>query len=171
MRRIVVPGLVVLTAMFGAPAAASAAPVPAAASPRHLLVSVSCKAVKTCVAAGVDVNTNRPMAQAWNGVKWAGSDLKLPARAARGNMERQLGDTAIAFNNAFSDAWNGHSWKFARLPTPNQGGAGRASAVWSVSCVTATDCAAVGSAGTTQGLVFGFSGFWNGESWRLVPLA
>lgn len=400
MRRIVVPGLVMLTAMFGAPAA-SAGPAPAAASPRHLLVSVSCKAVKTCVAAGVDVNTNHPTAQVWNGVKWAGSDLKLPAHATLGtlnwvscaaakscvavgmvgatpftgnpNAEAPLaetwngsswtpsrppapsgshgsqlggiscpttktcvasglyflangnaagfadvrgagrwtayklpglasnnysavvsnvsclsavscyavgsygtgfspggtpsnvafaehwngrnwtltrlpmpagghggwlyavscvpssktcvatggrglgggksgtlaetltagkwtlktpfatgndpalygvscvsatncvaaggGDTAIALNNAFSDAWNGHSWKFGRLPTPNQGGAGRASAVWSVSCVTPTDCAAVGSAGTTQGLVFGFSGFWNGKSWRLVPLA
>lgn len=81
------------------------------------------------------------------------------------------GDTAFVLNNALSDAWNGRTWRFAKLPTPSQGGSQHASAVWSVSCLSAKNCVGVGSAGTTSGLVYGFSGFWNGKGWHLVPLA
>ena len=46
---------------------------------------------------------------------------------------------------------------------------GKASVFNSVTCLTATDCVAVGQVGpskTTNGT--GLSGFWNGKSWRLV---
>ena len=183
MRRIVVPGLVALAAAFGVPAAtsaavtpahaakasaASAAPAvpaptapaaaPAAAAPKHLLVSVSCKAAKSCVAVGADVNTNRPMAEVWNGAKWAGADLKLPAGVTLGTLDwvsctavhscvavGLIGATPFAGSLSaeapLAETWNGKSWAPSQPPAPS---GSHGSQLGGVSCPAAKMCVATG---------------------------
>lgn len=159
-------------------------PMPAGAKGAWLY-DVSCVAKsKTCVATGgrgIAGGKSLALAETLTAGKWkvstpyaAGGDPSLYAVScvtAADCLAAGGGDTPSVLNNAFSDAWNGHAWKFGRLPTPREGGSGRTSAVWGVSCVSATDCVAVGSAGSASLYPYGFSGFWNGKSWRLVALA
>lgn len=161
----------------------STLPVPSGT--RYLwLYGVSCTPSKTCVAVGgrylAGSKATAPVAETWSGGKWRaatptanGADPVLFAvscATAAGCLAVGGADTATAAarSDAFADSWNGHGWAFARLPTPPEGDPPNASLASSVSCLSATDCVAVGLAGPAGLLSYGFSGFWNGKGWRLV---
>jgi hypothetical protein len=62
---------------------------------------------------------------------------------------------------ALSEAWNGVAWRVLTTPLPANG----SSALWAVSCDSATSCTAVGTA--NQALVE----TWDGSRWRIETLA
>jgi hypothetical protein len=150
---------------------------------------VSCPGAKTCVAAGgrsLAGNKSATLVETWKAGKWtaisapaAGDDPSLYAvscvSATRclagggGDYSSVVNANKSVRNNAFPDSWNGTRWTYAKLPTPPEGGGENASVVSAIDCQTAASCVAVGSAGPATALVYGFSAFWNGKSWRLVP--
>jgi hypothetical protein len=147
------------------------------------LYDVSCVPSKSCVATGgriVGTAKSAAFAEIWTAGKWkatipfaAGTDPSLftvSCTSATSCVAAGGGDIPVPRNNAFSDSWNGKSWKYVKLPTPSGGGGANASMVTGVSCVAASDCVAVGTAGPVKLLPFGygFSGLWNGQTWRLT---
>ena len=56
---------------------------------------------------------------------------------------------------------------------PTGGGSTAYSTLQGASCVSATDCVAVGELdlGNGEQSQYGFSGFWNGKAWRLAATA
>jgi hypothetical protein len=65
---------------------------------------------------------------------------------------------------ALAERWNGTSWSI--VPAANRGGPRSNDALWSVWCVSATRCSAVGDA---FGASVPLAEEWNGSAWSLVP--
>ncbi len=186
MRRFAVPGLVALAAVLGAPAASSAAAstrvaspplVKAAAKPEHWSMSVACTSARNCVAVGADVTTNRPLAERWNGARWAAADLRLPAGATIGfltGVSCAAADRCVAVGVTgvtpaassgtvapLAESWNGTSWSAARPPAPP---GSHGAELLGISCPTARTCVATGaySAGNTA---IGYAAVLTGGKW------
>lgn len=74
-------------------------------------------------------------------------------------------------NITVAEQWNGSSWRVLPTPTPDQGSGGE---LLGVSCVSSSDCMAVG-----QALIYHAKGefvasyplaeHWNGTAWAIVP--
>jgi hypothetical protein len=63
---------------------------------------------------------------------------------------------------------NGNAWRATSVPAP---GRDKTSLFTAVTCLSATDCVAVGQVaptGSANGTGTALSGFWNGKRWRLV---
>jgi hypothetical protein len=156
------------------------------ASPQqlNLLGSVSCTAVKDCVAVGTAGTatsssfTLTPLAEQWTGGKWAVLTVPDPAPAgdiselnsvsctsatacmAVGDYMDQTGtsDTTVAAQ------WNGTTWTVVTTPSP-----ATFSGLLSVSCSSAAHCVAVGDSSTTvSGALSPLTEVWNGTTWTVV---
>jgi hypothetical protein len=69
--------------------------------------------------------------------------------------------------NALVDHWNGSAWSLGPNAQPP---GSQASLLWSVSCVTASDCWAVGAQeGATQQNPVLMAEQWNGSTWTVMP--
>jgi hypothetical protein len=148
------------------------------------LAGVSCVSAKNCIAVGGGGNARGlvTVAERWDGTSWA----LTPVRWPRGTTNAVLtGVSCPAVNRCVAVAavnqnlipnsnqgkaaavtWNGRAWATTSTPTPARG---LASLFNDVTCLSATDCVAVGQLGpvlTLNGV--GLSGFWNGRRWRLV---
>jgi hypothetical protein len=72
---------------------------------------------------------------------------------------------------AYAEAWNGKAWTVKKVPTlPGAKGPGTAegSSLDSATCVTASYCLAVGTAGVH---LQGVSGVWTGKAWNQLSVA
>jgi hypothetical protein len=150
------------------------------------LASVSCTSPDTCAAVGSMYGPEPPgsLTELWNGNSWSAPAVSWPTgtswpallgvSCAAANRCVAVGttgpDTYVGdgtnTGRAAAQTWNGKAWTAVSVPAP---GTGEASVFNAVTCLTATDCVAVGQAGpagTANGA--GLSGFWNGKSWRLV---
>jgi hypothetical protein len=70
--------------------------------------------------------------------------------------------------------WNGKRWALRLVPVPPGGRVSSAnSTLQGASCLSATDCVAVGELdlGNGEQQQYGFSGLWNGTGWRLAGTA
>ena len=158
----------------------------AAALPQSFatLAGVSCTARDRCAAVGPAYNLETGIqgstVQLWNGKTWSSRTVTWPTGttsptltavacatanrcAAVGTIDPRNGSNT---GRAAAVTWNGKAWTAVSIPSPR---AGEASVFNAVTCLTASDCVAVGQAGptgTTNGS--GLSGFWNGKRWRLV---
>jgi hypothetical protein len=120
--------------------------------------SISCSSASACTSAGFWTSTSTAilgLAERWNGTAWSRPTLPRPAKSETDELSgvacttatacSAVGDSATSSSSTVSATmamtWNGTSWKLASTPTPTGGGAFAA-----VSCTTATDCVAVGSA-------------------------
>ena len=156
-----------------------------AASPQQLTLpwSVSCTAVKDCVAVGTAGTTGppislAPLAERWTGGKWAVLSPANPAPAgdiselnsvsctsatncmAVGDYE----DPAVTSDTPFAEQWNGTSWTLETTPS-----AVTFTALGSVSCSSAAHCVAVGvSSPTATGTLSPVAEVWNGATWTAV---
>ena len=141
------------------------------------LNGVSCPSTSFCIAVG-STNSKRgwTLVDRWDGARW--TSLPHP-RAPRFTGLNGVSCPSIRFciavggpddgddGPAVADRWNGKSWTRLRVPAP----AGSTSAPLSgVSCLTATDCIAVGSwysARTEDGGPLAER--WNGSRWSIQP--
>ncbi len=135
------------------------------------LASISCPTTSSCMAVGHDV------AEFWNGSTWASEPLaspgggRTPALAA---VSCTAADdcTAVglagnpASTTTLAELWNGTSW--AIQPTPNPAGQ-QSAALAGVSCRSAANCTAVGSATTATDISSTLAERWNGTSWAIQP--
>lgn len=112
------------------------------------------------------------MVEHWNGRGWTLQPTPTLPHAKRGELLDVSCPTAQAciavgdYRNgsgrqlALAEKWNGHRWNL--LSTPTTPGAQNNSRLLSVSCATATACAAVGNAGQHA-----LAERWNGKRWTL----
>jgi hypothetical protein len=138
--------------------------------PASLLFGLDCAAAADCWAVGEsDPNTE---ALHWDGHRW--SQVPTPSP---GNSTNTLDDVACtshancwavgtaAFQNETAPNlilhWNGSRWRQVPAPSPVPQGV---SELWSVSCISAASCWAVGQ--TSGG---GEELHWNGHQWSLFP--
>ncbi len=180
--------LAVSTPVSAASATWSIVPTPspgsAGGSSGSDLSGISCISASACTAVGFYGNESTLIEQ-WNGTSWsvvpspnpivsyqafwldAVSCASASACSAVGYVETKPG-TVPEFVN-FAEQWNGTTWSV--VPTPNPGGINGLSGV---SCISASDCIAVGgTAGYT--LTGGATNRqtlieqWNGTTWTVVP--
>jgi hypothetical protein len=148
---------------------------------------VSCTSGDRCAAVGSTFNTEAggSTAQLWDGESWSAPAVTWPPGTylptlsgvsctaadrcvAVGSIDPGSDSSGGGVNSGMAAAvtWNGTAWTVMSVPAPR---AGQASEFNAVTCLTPTDCVAVGQAGpvsTANGS--GLSGFWNGKRWRLV---
>ncbi len=149
-----------------------------------ILLGTTCANAQECWAVGGDLppqgNGATPIIQEWNGSSW--SFVATPTAGGTGSALFSV--TCVTSSNCWSvgvllaasgnpagplaEQWNGSSWSV--VPTPNVGAPG--AVLQSVSCVSASDCWAVGE--TTNAAGNGLAGLalhWDGASWTVVPTA
>jgi hypothetical protein len=157
-----------------------------AANPQQisLLGSVSCTAVKACVAVGTGGTMSSsaislgPIAEQWTAGKWAA--LTVPDPGATGDFVElssvscTSATSCMAVGGGSNEAgtaattlaeqWNGTTWTVITTPSP-----AAFSTLLGVSCPSATHCVAAGaSSATASGAVSPLTEIWNGSTWTAV---
>jgi hypothetical protein len=146
------------------------------------VAGVSCTSAKSCVAVGSESHAGdyneTGFAELWNGESWSVTSVKGPKNPLLVGVSCAAAKSCVAVGNtstngseetshALAISYNGH-WTTGSVPPLANGGA---SAFTSVSCVSATDCVAVGEGGGPGETLFSsaaLTAFWNGKSWKLV---
>ena len=148
------------------------------------LTTVSCPAAKSCAAVGYASSPKGlgSLAETWNGKTWTLTTVRWPKGTSNemlsgvscvagnrcvavGTIDSNL-KSASNTGKAAAATWNGRAWTVTGVPAPARG---KASLLKGVTCLSASNCVAVGQvgpSGSTNGT--GLSAFWNGKSWRLV---
>jgi hypothetical protein len=169
----------------------TAKPAPAASQPPKLvrLWSVSCPSDQACDAVG-DAAPGRipvPVALAKRANRWTTDPLPPPdgaesddlaavscpnaqfceAVGSRMSSAPLPGATPGGQHNPLAQAWDGHRWQLQHVPVPT--GAAIVD-FYGVSCVTSTDCMAVGSASFPSAQAFvPLTEHWDGQRWTILP--
>jgi hypothetical protein len=143
---------------------------PVASSAMAILNGVSCTSPTACTAVGnVAPNKSspfRPLAERWNGRRWStvrtpstppGVSAILNAVACTRGACTAVGEVGL---RQLVERWNGHQWSIQRMP-PNAPGA----LMNGVSCVSTTDCVAVG--GLTNNSHQSVAERWDGHQWSI----
>ena len=154
---------------------------PADPQPLSLLQSVSCPTTTACIAVGAAGTDNSalalaPLAEQWTGSNW--TTLTFPPTPATDIVElysvacisatncTAVGDDQNSTGTAdttLAAQWNGTTWTIDSTPSP-----ATFSALFSVSCTSATFCTAVGaSSPSASGAVSPLAETWNGSAWSL----
>ncbi len=155
-------------------------PNPTGSLPR--LTSVSCTSECTAVGAykngsGVDVT----LAERWNGTSWSIQTTPSPEGASTSNLNgvsctsstacTAVGNSTKAVGHeesittTLAERWNGTSWSIQSTPNPS----GNAPALEGVSCVSTTECIAIGQYSSSGEKVLAER--WNGTSWSLQTIS
>jgi hypothetical protein len=142
-----------------------------AAGGQSQLTSVSCPALKFCMASGYynTATTSRSLAESWNGKTWS---LQLPPNPSASSL-KSISCASITFCVAvgshgssppapFAAFFNGSTWTASLPPLPKGATLG---ILDGISCRSSTDCTVVGVLDNpaTETLAYG----WNGTRWTL----
>jgi len=158
---------------------AAEAPLPAGLSDPYL-DSVSCMSASQCVAVGYagDTSGTVGLVLTESGGSWTGSEAPLPASLPAGTWVYMMRVSCVSASQCVAVGYaqvdgtgtvgvlwtdSGGSWTAAEAPLPAgaDGGADAYSPLYGVSCVSASQCVAVGGvdvSGADQGLVLTDSG-------------
>jgi len=144
----------------------------------NALIAVSCTSATACTSVGYYTNrsgTTRPLAERWDGSAWTFQDVANPAGdMALNAVSCSTATTCIAVgtDNAsgtitpVAEAWDGTAW--TRQNTPQPAGAA-SSSLAGVSCVSASDCTAVGDSAAPSGADSPLVERWDGSAWTIQP--
>ncbi len=155
--------------------AAQEVPAPKVGS-EGLLRAVACPSTKSCFAVGtynVSSRTTAPLAEHWNGSKWAveslsepkGSDGDLQAvscKTADSCMAVGYYESPVGNEQNLGEYWNGSRWSAQR---PKDASTAE-SDIPGVACPTTKSCFAVGRDFGDQ---VTFADHWNGRTWAVQP--
>jgi hypothetical protein len=159
-------------------------PTPDPAGATSLLFGVSCASKTACTAVGSETNRagiTVPLAERWNGSRWAIQRTPQPTRAHDSvsylggvSCASRRGCVAVGYSgNSFGTAgvtlaerWNGTSWAVQRTPHPSDA---RASFLSGVSCAESVSCTATGFVINDAGFGVTLAERWNGISWAIQP--
>jgi hypothetical protein len=72
--------------------------------------------------------------------------------------------TGVGSTTTLTESWNGSVWSIVPSPNPS----GSTNALTGVSCLSSTNCVAVGNSTDAAGDSTGFSEIWNGSNWSVV---
>ncbi len=143
------------------------------------MTAISCAAPGNCQAVGA-VPGRHLVAARWQGRGWRRERVPLlrprPQTATLSGVSCVSTTFCVAVGDGSSGAgalpspkyrdrtlaeiWNGHRWRVSRTPNPR-----RRSALSAVSCVSRSDCMAVGSSDSGQ---LSLAEHWNGTAWAIV---
>ena len=133
----------------------------------------SCTSATWCVAVGSKLDGSGeaiPLAQVWNGSRWSDQTTPDPAGSTGSTLDgvsctspracTAVGTSSTSGNDVATlvEKWNGTSWSLQSSPDPDTSNSG----LLGVSCVSGSDCMAVGYV-TSGTLAEG----WNGSSWTV----
>jgi hypothetical protein len=139
------------------------------------LKGVSCVTASDCIAVGW-ADSPAALAERWDGVRWSPQQTPKPAHSYRSDLVDvscltvsaciAVGSTNRAGREVtLAERWDGTSWTTLDTPDP---GRGRAYELNSVSCVSSSDCVAVGDyASAHHGSLVPLAEGWNGSRWRV----
>lgn len=143
------------------------------AASRGTLLGVSCASTTWCVAVGGKLDGSGqpiPLAQVWKGGRWSVQATPEPAGSTDSTLDgvsctspkacTAVGTSSTSGHNVVTlvEKWNGTSWSLRSSPDPDTSNSG----LLGVSCVSGSDCTAVGYV-TNGTLAEG----WNGSSWTV----
>ena len=137
------------------------------------LDGVSCSKATSCEAVGVG-GDGFAIAEAWDGRRWTKQTVPQPTGAAESHLSSVSCTSPSAceavgqfLSNgtgvAFAAVWNGSSWNVQTTPGP-PGSTG--DVLNGVSCISATDCEAVGFASVDSTAVT-LAEAWDGDQWTV----
>jgi hypothetical protein len=157
------------------------------------LYGVSCVSSTACTTVGFYGNSSSTyftLAERWNGTEWliqttpsksggsaSGGESKLvgvscsssTACTAVGYYCAPEG-TECSYRNTggsatpLAERWNGTEWSVQTIPSPT---GAKSSNLYSVSCVSSTECVAVGSYTNSSSVVVPLAERWNGTEWAI----
>jgi len=148
------------------------------------LQGVSCPSASGCTAVGdfVPSSTSSPrvtLAERWNGTAWAIEPTPNPAGSTASELNgvsctSATSCTAVGYYSASSglaetlaERWNGTAWTVQATPNPSSA-QGNYSALYGVSCASATSCTAAGDYdNSATGITVTLAEHWNGTAWAL----
>jgi hypothetical protein len=156
-------------------------PTPNPLAPTRQLSGLSCPATTTCFVVGTHVGASGigvSLAERWNGTSW--SRLSMPNPPGAQVTQPQVisctsSSSCVAVglywddsgvSHAFAARWNGTAWSLLPLAEPlgSQG-----SQLFSVSCVSTSNCVAVGDYIDSTGVQVALAEQWDGTSWTELP--
>lgn len=154
-------------------AAMAASPRPEAAALEGSLSGVACVSASSCVAVGGQSGTSGSgtLAEKWNGTKWSVVTSPNPSGSTGASL---LGVACTSAKNCLAvgkyfmpgktlptaEKWNGTKWSVLTVPAPS---GTTDTSLGAVSCVSGTDCQAVGGSGDNT-----LAESWNGSKWSIV---
>lgn len=141
------------------------------------LYEVSCVSANDCAAVGYAniAGATTMLAEMWNGTQWS---IKSPPGVKGATSNMIMGVSCVASNDCtavgwstasgsastLAEHWNGSSW--AVMSTPNLGGY-KKSELFDVSCVSSSDCWAVGMATNFSEPEASLAEHWDGTKWTI----
>ncbi len=144
------------------------------------LISVSCSTPTSCAAVGSSVKGSGAtvtVAAEWNGSTWTlvpspnrsgatGTELDGVSCASPSSCVA-VGDSFNSVGNSVTvaESWNGVRWSIVPSPNPTKG---QENTLSSVSCISTTNCTAVGDDWALPGETVVLVEMWNGAKWSLV---
>lgn len=154
-------------------------PLPAGITAGDLTGGVSCPSATDCVAVGTIATPNQashtqPLAERWNGTRWAVQTSPTPAGAYNPHLSSvsctsPARCTAIGgylangtTETSLAERWDGTAWTIQSDVAPAGTG------LQSVSCTSSLSCTAVGITGAFA--VSPVADYWNGTSWTLQSM-
>lgn len=146
------------------------------------LEGVSCLASTNCTAVGDRPNSSgnaAALVEHWDGTAW--HVVAAPAPATRKSFLAKVScanskscvatgnsfASSVAPSRAFSEVWNGSSWTIHKIPI---GKLVTATHVLGISCVSPTDCVAVGQRIYTKDESKSLAVHWDGSTWSRMPI-
>jgi hypothetical protein len=142
------------------------------------LQGVSCASIMSCTAVGWSID-GTALAEGWDGLGWSAQQTPRPAGgsdSALVNVSCATATACIAVGSThragtevtLAERWDGTSWAIPNTPNPVRG---RGNVLNSVSCVSMTDCTAVGEYAPHGGPTVPLAEHWDGFRWALQKTA
>jgi hypothetical protein len=143
------------------------------------LDGVSCTSASACTAVGSytdSAGTDRTLAEAWNGTKWAIEPTPNRTGTTASSLDAvsctsasacaAVGSYTVAGGTdvTLAEEWNGRKWTIELTPNPTLA---IASYLYAVSCTSASACTAVGSYSIGAATDLLLAEVWNGASWAM----
>jgi hypothetical protein len=143
-------------------------------------LGVACTSAEACTAVGSDSEGQDASAliETWNGSAWTVQTVPTPKGSAVNQLEKIscttpvectiIGAEVMTNGVPTAEALAGHGSDWRLLPAPHfAGSAGLGSGLGDISCLSSTECTAVGASYQPQGLTTAEIQTWNGQHWRV----
>ncbi len=143
------------------------------------LAAVSCTSANNCVAVGTyeaNVSIDQTLIESWDGTAW--SVVPSPAPGYKNALDAVSCTSAnncvavgrfasgSSMDHTLVESWDGTAWSV--VPSPD-GSPTSENRLYGVSCSSATNCVAVGSAQSSESVSQTLIESWNGTTWSVVP--
>jgi hypothetical protein len=142
------------------------------------LQGVSCTSASACTAVGFykdSLGVTKTLVERWNGTSWSIQESPSPSTTSSSlaGVHCTSSTVCVAVGRTVDGAgvpgplaehWNGTTWSTKEIPSPS---GATSTGLATVSCTSASSCAAVGSYTNSGGTGVTVAERWNGTSWAV----